>query len=181
MNAPITGRRVVLDPMTPDDIPEFYRMAARSDGTPYWYGELYGDTVPTYEQFLVEYPIHYFDGSRPSAGRAFFILAGGRRVGAVAYNEIDEPDRSVELDIIIADESDTGKGYGPDALAALARRLFDAMNVRRCFIIPIASNERAVRAYAKTGFKPLRTFVEDGREYIFFELTKPAAGVSEPS
>ncbi len=161
--------------MTPADVPEFYRMATQSDSAPYWYGELYGDTVPTDEEFQVEYPVHYFNGSAPRKGRCFFIVTDTRKIGAVAYNEIDERDCSTELDIIIADDTDTGRGYGPNALAALTDFLFDRMSVRRCLIIPIASNLRAIRAYEKAGFRRVKKFSEGGREYIYYERTNPAA------
>ncbi|MBN2225094.1 MAG: GNAT family N-acetyltransferase [Deltaproteobacteria bacterium] len=172
---PIAGRAVVLVPMTPADVPEFYRMATQSDSAPYWYGELYGDTAPTYDDFQIEYPAHYFDASAPRKGRCFFIAVGTRRIGTVAYNEIDERDGSTELDIIIACDTDTGRGYGPDALETLTGFLFDCMSVRRCFIVPIASNLRAIRAYEKAGFRRVKKFSEGGRKYTYYQRTNPAA------
>lgn len=60
---------------------------------------------------------------------------------------------SVALDIMISPEHH-GVGYGPEAL----RRVIDHFAERghhRFTIDPSADNERAIKAYAKTGFKPI--------------------------
>jgi len=50
-----------------------------------------------------------------------------------------------------------GAGHGVDALRTLARHLIDERGHHRLTIDPSAANERAIRAYAKVGFRPVGT------------------------
>jgi len=156
--------------MTVEEIPPFYQWAAQSEATFFWYGELQGDKVPTYEEFLKDWKRYYFDGSEPEKGRSFVILVGDRAIGQINYNEIKKGDNSVELDIIIAEDRDKNKGYGSDALQTLSRYLFQEMNVQKCWIEVITKNPRAIRAYQKAGFRKTKKFVNTGIECIRMEL-----------
>jgi hypothetical protein len=48
----LEGKKVSLRPMTVEEITTFYEWATQSEATPFWYGELQGDKVPSYEKFL---------------------------------------------------------------------------------------------------------------------------------
>ena len=163
----IHGEKVVLRPMTVDEIPIFYQWVTHSDSTPFWYED---GRVPTYEEFTQDWKRYYFDGSEPEKGRCFIILVGNKAIGQINYNEINRENNSAELDIIIAEDVDKGKGYGTDALKTLAKYLFQNMNIQLCWIEPISRNLRAIRAYAKAGFKTTKTFVSHGVECNHMEL-----------
>jgi len=160
----IRGEKIVLRPMTVDEISIFYQWATQSEATPFWYGELYGDHVPTYEEFIRDWKGYYFDGSAPEQGRCFIILVGNKAIGQINYNEIRRGNNSVDLDIIIAEDVDKNKGYGTDALKTLVKYLFQHMNIQLCEIEAITKNPRAIRAYEKAGFEIIQTFVKNGIE-----------------
>ena len=166
----IRGEKVILRPMTVDEIPIFYQWATQSEATPFMYGELYGDHVPTYEELMQDWKTYYFNGSEPEKGRCFIILAGNKAIGQVNYNEINRENNSVELDIFIAEDADKNKGYGTDALKTLTKYLFQKMNIQLCEIEPITKNPRAIRAYEKAGFKTTKTFIKDRVEWVHMEL-----------
>lgn len=166
----LKGNAVILRPMTVEEIPLFFKWATQSDATPYWYGELQGDKIPSYEEFLKDWKSHYFDGSAPEKGRCFMILVDNDAIGQVNYNEIDRGDNSVELDIIIADDRHKNKGYGSDALRTLTRYLFREMDVQKCWIDVIKKNPRALKAYKKAGFNIIKTFIDMGIECYRLEL-----------
>jgi diamine N-acetyltransferase len=157
----LKGEKIVLQPMTAEKIPIFYKWATQSDSTPFWYGELYGDSIPTYEEFTRDWKLHFFDGSQPENGRCFIISAESRAIGQINYNRINRNNNSVELDIIIADDRYKGRGYGSDALNTLVEYLFKSMNIRLCYIEVITKNTRAIKAYEKAGFKITITFVKN--------------------
>ena len=161
---------MVLRPATVDKISIVYKWATRSEATPFLYGELCGDHVPTYEEFIQSWKEYYFDGSALEKGRSYVILVGNKAIGQINYNEINRANNSVELDIFIAEDANTGKGYGTDALKTLAKYLFQNMNIHLCEIYPIAKNPRAIRAYEKAGFETTRTFVKNGVEWKHMEL-----------
>jgi len=157
--------------MTVEETLLFFKWATQSDATPFWYGELQGDKIPTHEQFLKDWKKYYFDGSAPEKGRCFVILVDDKAIGQINYNEIDRRDNSVELDIIIAEYKHKNKGYGTDALQTLSKYLFLIMNIQKCWVDVIYKNPRAIRAYQKAGFKITKTFFDMGIECLHLELT----------
>ncbi len=170
----LMGAYISLRPLTVKERPLFFRWATQSAATPFWYGELYGDEVPDYPDFKHDWQKHYFDGSAPRKGRCFAILLMGKPIGEINYNEFHSLDRSVELDIIIADEINMGKGYGSDAIHTLVQYLFTEMDIDICRIEVVTRNPRAIRAYEKAGFIKTLTYPANGVEYQVMELRKPA-------
>ena len=165
----IRGDKVILRPMTIDEIPNFYQWATQSEATPFWYED---GIIPTYEAFIRDWKRYYFDGSEPEKGRCFAILIGDKAIGQINYNEINRDNNSVELDIIIAEDVFKSKGYGTDALKTLTKYLFQNMNIQLCWLEPIARNRRAIRAYEKAGFKLTKTYISNGVECKRMELKK---------
>ena len=120
----LPGDTVTLIPMTKNDKNLFFEWATKSENSSFWYGDLYGDEIPDYESFFKEWHSHYFQDEYPEKGRCFFILKGVEPIGQINYNEIDQRERKVELDIIIPNNENTGKGYGTDAIKTLTKYLF---------------------------------------------------------
>jgi aminoglycoside 6'-N-acetyltransferase len=88
-------------------------------------------------------------------GDAFVIEADGELAGWLGFVEETEPEyRSVSFDISLS-ERFQGKGVGPDALRTLIRWFATERGHHRFTIDPNASNERAIKAYAAVGFKPV--------------------------
>ena len=163
----IHGEKVLLRPMTVDEMPIFYSWATQSDSTPFWYDD---GTVPSCEQFFQDWKRYYFDGSEPEKGRCFTILVSNRAIGQINYNEINRNNDSVEIDIIIADDADKSHGYGTDALRALTKYLFQHMGIKLCCIETLSSNIRARRAYEKAEFRVTKAFMSQGLECKHMEL-----------
>jgi aminoglycoside 6'-N-acetyltransferase len=70
------------------------------------------------------------------------------------YEETDPAYRHAGLDIALATASH-GRGYGSEALGLLVRHLIEERGHHRLTIDPAASNERAIRAYERVGFRPV--------------------------
>jgi aminoglycoside 6'-N-acetyltransferase len=88
-------------------------------------------------------------------GDAFAIEADGELVGWLGFVEETEPEyRSVGLDISLS-ERFQGEGLGPDALRTAIRWFADERGHHRFTIDPNAANDRAIKAYAAVGFKPV--------------------------
>jgi aminoglycoside 6'-N-acetyltransferase len=102
------------------------------------------------------------DEVREDLGTAFVILADGGLAGYLLVDERTEWEwRSVEFDVAIGDRH-AGRGIGPEALR-LAVRHFAAAGHHRFEIGPAAANARAIRAYAKVGFKPVGIMRKAGK------------------
>ena len=148
----IRGKKVVLIPIKAGEKDEFYKLATETGGSKFWYGEK-GRAQYTKEKFFEDWNDGYFDENFPEKGQCFWIVMEGNKIGQINYNAIDKDKKEVELDIIIGDSKDMGKGYGTDALKTLAKYLFDNFDVSKVWIEARANNPRAIRAYEKAGFK----------------------------
>ena len=89
-----------------------------------------------------------------NGGRAFAIEVDGALAGWLGFDEENNPDyRYTSLDITLA-PAYQDKGLGPEALRAVIDWLI-ARGHHRFTIDPAAHNHRAIRAYAKVGFRPV--------------------------
>jgi RimJ/RimL family protein N-acetyltransferase len=149
----LKGKTVSLRPMKKDEIPLFYKWATHSDATSFWYEELYGNEIPTFEKFLESWKPHYFNDDNPELGRCFVILLKDEPIGQINYNPIDPKERRVEIDILIADSKHQGKGYGSDAIKTLVSYMLKELKVKEVWVAAIKKNPRAINAYQKAGFR----------------------------
>jgi RimJ/RimL family protein N-acetyltransferase len=150
----IEGMIVGLRPSCEADRQAVYDWLAASDVTPSMMGAPTFPEVapPTWAAFCADYGPGFFDGSTPESVGSYIIEAGGEAVGQINYEISHGSDRAVELDIWLRSEADCGHGYGPDALATLARHLLDSIGATEFVIRPSKRNPRAIRAYQKAGF-----------------------------
>jgi aminoglycoside 6'-N-acetyltransferase len=136
----LAGERVTLRPLTETDIVALVAVVER-DGVREWWG-----TDASRDETR--------EGLR-SDGTAFAIVAAGALAGWLGVVEELTPNyRSAGLDIVLAPEHQD-RGLGPEALRLAARWLVGDRGHHRLTIDPAAGNERAIRAYAAVGFKPV--------------------------
>lgn len=94
----------------------------------------------------------------PRSDGVFAIdLLEGRHIGMVDYRDVDSVARSATVGITIGEKDLWGQGYGSEALRLLVGFLFDHLNVRRVELDTWSGNERAIRSFARIGFR------EEGR------------------
>jgi aminoglycoside 6'-N-acetyltransferase len=83
----------------------------------------------------------------------FVIDVDGVVGGAIQYAEVTEPQyRSAGIDIFLG-AAWQGRGLGQEAIATLARHLFEERGHHRLTIDPAAANLRAIRCYEAVGFR----------------------------
>jgi aminoglycoside 6'-N-acetyltransferase len=83
------------------------------------------------------------------------IEVDGELAGSIQASEEDDDDyRSAGIDIVMHSRFQN-RGLGTDAVRTLARWLLEVRGHHRLTIDPAADNLRAIRTYAKVGFKPV--------------------------
>jgi len=125
------------------------------------------DDAPAFEAILREPGIHAIwqaadpaVDARDLAGddddvAVWAIEADGEVVGLIeAAEETDPRYRHAGIDIVLASDAQ-GRGLGSDAVRTVARWLIRERGHHRLTIDPAADNERAIRAYASVGFRPV--------------------------
>ncbi len=166
----LVGEQIQLRPMELKERQRFFEWATRSASTPFWYGELYGDEIPSYIVFKLDWPNYYFDGSRPLEGRSFAVLLDEQAIGQINYNEIDLEDQSVSLDILIPNPTHHGLGYGSQAIRLLTSYLISELQIRVFRIEVSPQNPKAIGAYRKVGYRETGRFVRNRIPWIIMEL-----------
>jgi diamine N-acetyltransferase len=85
----------------------------------------------------------------------FFVVADKETDKAVGYIQLTKMDfvhGHGELGICLGEEN-RGRGYAADALALLERHARSVFNIRKIVLYCLASNERAIGFYKKTGYE----------------------------
>jgi len=131
----LRGDRVVLRPAGEDDVDRLVEILAEPD-VARWWGDYDAEKV------------------RRDMEGSYAILVSGEVQGWLLVTEETDPDYlHAGFDIALA-TAVHGRGYGPEALRVAIRHLA-ARGHHRFTIDPAAHNERAIRAYASVGFKPV--------------------------
>ena len=133
----LRGERVLLRPTRFDEAEAIAAIVAEPEIAPWWGSE----DAASVREHLREYP-------------TFTIVVDGAVAGWLHVHEEDDPDYpSVAFDIAVTTRL-RGAGYGQEALR-LAIDHFVERGHHRFTIDPAVDNERAIRAYARIGFKPV--------------------------
>jgi aminoglycoside 6'-N-acetyltransferase len=141
-HATLVGRRVRLRPGHPDDASRLRAILAEPSVSRWW-GE--PDPVVAIEEDL-----------RGGGSSVLLVVEiDGQVAGGIQYHEENDPMyRHAGIDIYLGSRFQ-GQGAGREAVALLARYLFDQRGHHRITIDPAAANDQAIRSYARVGFRPV--------------------------
>ena len=135
-----------------------YAWLAKSDLTSSFMGPPdYSDShILTLKEFCQDYKESFFTSAGNKTGRNYIIIANNIRVGTIGYDLFNDKKRRVVLDIWMRAEKYCGKGYGSDALMTICGFLNKRYGIKDFYISPSSRNKRAIAAYRKAGFKPIK-------------------------
>jgi aminoglycoside 6'-N-acetyltransferase len=138
----LVGRRVRLRPGRPGDAQRLHAILAEPSVSHWW-----GDPDPV---TVIE------DDLRGSGSSALLVVeAAGQVAGGISYYEEDDPMyRHAGIDVYLGSRFQ-GRGAGREAVALLARYLFEQRGHHRITIDPAAANSQAIRCYTAVGFRPV--------------------------
>ena len=137
----IRGTRVTLRPVVAADLDRFAAILATPEVARWW---------PAYDRARVE----EFVADEPDV-TVYAIGVDERVSGLIQVTEENEPEfRHASIDLFLHPDAQ-GQGLGPEAIRLAARDLIERRGHHRLTIDPAADNERAIRAYAKVGFRPV--------------------------
>ena len=145
------GKLVTLRKIRSDEKKDFRLMVTKSYASKFWYGDD-GDKR-TEDEFFTHWNDGYFDENKPLEGQCFWIIINDKKIGAINYNKIDTEDKKCEIDILIADKENHGKGYGYDTIKTLCNFLFSEFKLNKIWVEVRAFNVASVKAFEKVGFK----------------------------
>jgi len=124
-----------------------------------------------------EHKLWYEELLRDRSRRMFAVVTSdGKHIGNVGLRGIDWVARNAEVVVYIGDGEFRGKGYGTEAVSALAEFVFENLNLHKLYARVFSYNERAMKSFERSGFRSEGTLREhvfrDGRYYdvIMFGL-----------
>jgi aminoglycoside 6'-N-acetyltransferase len=138
----LTGRKVTLRPGRRGDAARLHAILAEPSVARWW-----GDPDPA----------RVLAAALRSGGPTVLLVVeiGGEVAGGIQYAEEDDPQyRHAGIDIYLSGRFQ-GRGAGAEAVVLLAGFLFERRGHHRLTIDPAAANDRAIRCYAKVGFRPV--------------------------
>ncbi|ROQ66623.1 aminoglycoside 6'-N-acetyltransferase [Streptomyces sp. 840.1] len=138
----IAGEAVLLVPATEDHLSLLAGWFADPEFVRNWGGQ-----PLTREEVAAKYV-----GRRRPAVASFLVLDSAGPVGYAQY--VPAGPREGGIDMVLLPHAQ-GRGHGPDAARALVRHLLTVVGWERVTVDPEASNQRAVRAWSKAGFRPV--------------------------
>lgn len=148
-----------MKPARETDREKIFNWLTRSDLTEHMMGPpRYTDhPIPSWEEFCRDYSPAFFDSSGDGKCRQYIIMiSGGMEIGTIGYDLLNREKNRVLLDIWMRAERYCGQGFGSDALVTLCNHIHGNYGINRFMISPSARNRRAVAAYRKAGFSPVK-------------------------
>ncbi|MBX5463970.1 MAG: GNAT family N-acetyltransferase [Clostridia bacterium] len=85
--------------------------------------------------------------------RVWMIERSGEPIGYLGLYDLDEDDRSAEMQICIGRTDLWGRGIGREAIRQMLEQVSADPSVRRIHLRVFADNERAIRCYRAVGFR----------------------------
>ena len=146
----IDGERVTLRPVEESDYPLIH---VWQNDPEVWYWM-------DYEQPFSLEDIADGEQRARTEGHPFIIEAEGRPIGRIGLNQFRRRDRICSLYVFIGDRATEGKGYGRESITTLLAYAFGNLDLHQVELWALATNERAIKAYERCGFKRDATLPE---------------------
>ncbi len=147
-HARLRGRRVWLRALEEDDLPA-YREAVNSVTVGTWAGFPWPHSAASVERWFADVRTRHGEGEY---WFAISPLDGDAFIGTVwLWNKGSRLD-GLELSIFVTAEAGLGHGIGSDAVDTALDFIFGSYEVERVWLTTERSNDRAVRAFTKSGF-----------------------------
>lgn len=135
-------------------------------------GPMRRDLIPTYQRWINDVEVARFVGfflpmtdeeeerwydaivrEENSVHFTIYEMADRQPIGTIGLHDINHRHGRAELGVAIGDAAQHGKGYGTEAVRLICDYGFNGIGLTNIMLRLIAFNERALRAYAKAGFR----------------------------
>jgi RimJ/RimL family protein N-acetyltransferase len=138
------GKKVILRPIVPEDLPNYVQWLADPDVLRY-----FGTYLPIN---LAQEEAWYRHQNEDPTAINFAITYEGRHIGGTGFQHLNHRERNAEVGLFIGEKSLWDQGLGQDTLVTMVRYGFEQLNLHRIYLRVFAENERGIRAYEKVGF-----------------------------
>jgi RimJ/RimL family protein N-acetyltransferase len=143
----LDGRLVTLRRHAPANLVAFLR----------WYADPEIARLARYQQTpMRQDEIERFFAARAVGPEALSLAvherASGRLIGTCAFSQLDADNGSALYHITIGEADAWGRGFGTEATQLMVDHAFGSLGLHRIGLFVFEFNERAIRAYRRSGF-----------------------------
>ncbi len=145
----IIGEKIYLRALEPEDAP----LAAKCKNVPHVRETFYlnlPENIAQQKDYLKD--LYKPEKRLDYTPFAITIKENDKAIGITAFHRIDLVSRAAVFSIIIADQSEWGKGYGEESTRLMIKYGFDILNLNRIQLVVSAENPKAAHIYEKSGF-----------------------------
>lgn len=140
----IKGNKVFLRSAKEQDFPFLYKWVNNPAVVRFWYGKDKPRSMDWIEK-------HFKPIIKGKSNSTCWIIEIKDKPIGFMYNNVDKNDDKeftgrVELDILIGENKEWGKGYGADALRTIVRYAFGTQRAERAYLTPHTENARAIHS-----------------------------------
>lgn len=146
----ITGERVYLSPIQPDDAVIYTRWLNDPEVT---LG--LGSHHRVFSEMIEKATLEQMAQNQDEVSLAIVLLSTDRVIGNCGLMDIDHLHRKANLGIFIGDKAYRNSGYGTEAMALLLDFGFRVLNLHNINLKYFSFNVRGENAYRKLGFKEI--------------------------
>jgi aminoglycoside 6'-N-acetyltransferase len=140
----LRGPRLALRPVTRADLSTLLAILREPAVAEHW-------SQP--DDDFDEHELMAGDATDEECATTFAVTIDERIIGWIAgWEKLHRDYRHAGIDLFLTGD-EQGKGYGPEAIRAVCRWLFDVRGHHRITIDPAADNLRAIAAYERVGFR----------------------------
>lgn len=156
----LKNSNITLRALEPEDLEVLYRW---ENDPSIWH--LSGTVVP-YSRFLLKQYLENAQKDIFELKQLRLIIelnAEKRPVGAIDLFDFDPYHRRAGIGILIADDSDRGKGYAREALDTLMKYSFDVLKLHQLWCNIASWNSKSMKLFTSAGFQ----VVGEKKEWLF--------------
>jgi RimJ/RimL family protein N-acetyltransferase len=96
----------------------------------------------------------------------------GQHIGNFTVYDIDEKKAEAQVGIMIGDRDYWDRGYGADAMCAVADHLFRTTALDRLYLKTLNWNVRAQKCFGRCGFTPCGEIRRNSHSFLLMEMTR---------
>ena len=142
----LTGERVYLSPINPEDYEIYTKWLNDSEVTQYYLS-------PTPVFSLANAKKFFEDRAENGHNFAIVRLEDDALIGYADLHDVATISRSAFLGVFIGEAENRGCGYGTEALRLLLDYGFNTLNLHSVSLSVVSDNEQGLACYKKVGFR----------------------------
>jgi RimJ/RimL family protein N-acetyltransferase len=123
-----------------------------------------------FHQYLLYYADELYFSRQEKKCQFAIETSDGEHIGNCAYYGIDDKKGEAEIGVMIGKRDYWEKGYGADAVTALADHIFLNTHLKRIYLKTLETNGRAQRCFSRCGFSECGRLVDNGYRFVVMEL-----------